>query len=142
MTKRLIAKRERVVRARRVQHLLASVETARAQNEALSLEDNAQRVRLVRAELFATDEVTSGAQLAAHRELAGRLEQAGRQLDGAIYDAQKRVEQREVELRLANRDKEIAERLKEKAARALAEQMEARLQSLPRHKRSALLGDI
>jgi Sec-independent protein translocase protein TatA len=74
--------------------------------------------------------------------LAGRLEQAGRQLDGAIYDAQRRVEQREVELQLANRDKEIAERLKEKAARALAEQMEARLQSLPRHKRSALLGDV
>lgn len=140
--KRLIAKRERMVRARRVQHLLASVETARAQNEALALQDNAQRVQNVRAELYATGEVTSGAQLASHRELAGRLEQAGRHLDGAIYDAQRRVEQREVELRLANRDKEIAERLKEKAARALAEQMEARLQSLPRHKRSALLGDV
>ena len=140
--KRVIAKRERVVRARRVQHLLASVETARARNETLALQDNAQRVRNVRAELFATNEVTLGAQLASHRELAGRLEQAGRQLDGAIYDAQRRVEQREVELQLANRDKEIAERLKEKAARALAEQMEARLHSLPRHKRSALLGDV
>jgi hypothetical protein len=140
--KRVIAKRERVVRARRVQHLLASVETARARNETLALQDNAQRVRNVRAELFAANQVTLGAQLASHRELAGRLEQAGRQLDGAIYDAQRRVEQREVELQLANRDKEIAERLKEKAARALAEQMEARLQSLPRHKRSALLGDV
>lgn len=140
--KRLIAKRERVVRARRVQHLLASVETARAQNEASALEDNARRVSSVRAELYETDQFTSGAQLASLRELAGRLEQAGRHLDGAIYDAHKRVEQRETELLLANRDKEIAERLKEKAARALAEQMEARLQSLPRHKRSALLGDV
>lgn len=139
--KRLIAKRERVVRARRVQHLLATIDTARAQNEALALEDNARRVRNVRAELYAIDKFTTGAQLGAHRELAGRLEQAGRQLDGAIHDAHRRVEQREGELRLANRDREIAERLKDKAARALAEQMEARLQSLPRHRRSALLGD-
>lgn len=139
--KGLIAKRERIVRARRVQHLLASVEAARAQNEALALEDNAQRVRTVRAELYATDEIRSGAQLASYRELAGRLEQAGRQLDGAIYDAHKRVEQRDVERQLADRDREIAERLKDKAARALAEQMEARLQSLPRRVRSAMLGD-
>ncbi|MBK5264896.1 MAG: hypothetical protein JJE34_06640 [Alphaproteobacteria bacterium] len=140
--RRLIAKRERIVRARRVQHVLASVKTTRAQNEALALEDNAQRVRSVRAELFDVGKITSGAALASHRELAGRLEQAGRQLDGAIYDAHKRVEQREGERQLANRDQEIAERLKEKAARAAAEQMEARLQSLPRRNRSVLLGDV
>ena len=140
--KGVIAKRERVARARRVQHLLATVETARAQNEAQALEDNARRVSSVRAELYATGKFTMGAQLAAHRELAGRLEQAGRQLEGAIYDAHKRVEQRETELRLANRDKEIAERLKDKAARSHAEQMEARLQSLPRYRRTASLGDV
>src|SRR3546814_1634887 len=81
--KGLIAKRERIVRARRVQHLLATVESARAQNEAMALEQNAQRVRMVRDELFEVGAITSGAALASHRELAGRLEQAGRHLDGA-----------------------------------------------------------
>lgn len=137
----LVGKRERIVRTRRVQHLMATVEAARAQNEVMALEDNAVRLRNVRAELYATDQVTSGAQLASYRELAGRLEQAGRQLDGAIYDANKRVEQKNVERQLADRDREIAERLKDKAARALAEQMEARLQSLPRRVRQATWGD-
>lgn len=140
--KGLIAKRERIVRARRVQHLLATIESARAQNEAMALEQNAQRVRMVRDELFEVGAITSGAALASHRELAGRLEQAGRHLDGAIYDAHKRVEQKEGERQLANRDQEIAERLKQKAARALMEQMELRLQSLPRRSRSVLLGDV
>lgn len=139
--KHVIAKRERVVRARRVQHLLASAEAARAHNEVLALEDNAERVRKVRSDLYATDEILCGAQLASYRELAGRLEQAGRQLDGAIYDANKRVAQRNAERQLADRDREIAERLKDKAARALAEQMEARLQSLPRRNRAANWGD-
>lgn len=139
--KRMIAKRERVVRARRVQHLLASVEAARAQNEVSALEDNAQRVSKVRAELYTTHGITSGAQLGSYRELAGRLEQAGRQLDGAIYDANKRVDQRNAERQLADRDREIAERLKDKAARAMAEQMEARLQALPRRNRTAYWGD-
>ena len=137
----LIVKRERVLRTRRVQHLLASVEAARARNEVLALEDNAGRVRRVRTELYATDQIRSGAELAAYRELADRLEQAGRQLDGAIYDANKRVEQRNAERQLADRDRKIAERLKEKAAQALAEQMEARLQSLPRRARAASFGE-
>src|SRR3546814_20478087 len=100
--KGLIAKRERIVRARRVQHLLATVESARAQNEAMALEQNAQRVRMVRDELFEVGAITSGAALASHRELAGRPEQAGRPLDGAIYDAPKRFEQKEGEAHLHN----------------------------------------
>src|SRR3546814_12045771 len=102
--KGLIAKRERIVRARRVQHLLATVESARAQNEAMALEQNAQRVRMVRDELFEVGAITSGAALASHRELAGRLEQAGRHLDGAIYDAHNRVEPTEGERTLATRE--------------------------------------
>lgn len=141
MTRQLITRRDRMARTRRVQHLLASAETARAQNEALALEDNAERVRKVRGELYGGEDIATGAQLAARRELAGRLEQAGRQLAGAIFDAQRRVEEREGELKLANREKEIAERLKDKAARAHADQVEARLQSLPRRMRSATLGD-
>src|SRR3546814_18120298 len=76
--KGLIAKRERIVRARRVQHLLATVESARAQNEAMALEQNAQRVRMVRDELFEVGALPSGAALASLRALAGRLGPAGR----------------------------------------------------------------
>src|SRR3546814_20944736 len=84
--KGLIAKRERIVRARRVQHLLATVESARAQNEAMALEQTAQRVRMVRDELFEVGAITSGAALASHRALAGRFAQAGRALDGARFE--------------------------------------------------------
>src|SRR3546814_9040537 len=122
--KGLIAKRERIVRARRVQHLLATVESARAQNEAMALVQNAQRVRMVRDELFEVGAITSGAALASHRELAGRPEQAGRHLDGALYDAHKRVAPKEGQRKLAHRDQATVERLKQTAARPLMEQRE------------------
>src|SRR3546814_10717480 len=98
----------------------------------MAFEQKWERGRMGRDELFEVGEITSGAALASHRELAGRLEQAGRHLDGAFYDAHKRVEQKEGERKLANRDQEIAERLKQKAARALMKQMDLPLQSLPR----------
>src|SRR3546814_18376221 len=77
--KGLIAKRERIVRARRVQHLLATVESARAQNEAMALEQNAQRVRMVRDELFEVGAITSGAALASHRELRSEGRRGGKE---------------------------------------------------------------
>src|SRR3546814_13080972 len=112
--KGLIAKRERIVRARRVQHLLATVESARAQNEAMALEQNAQRVRMVRDALFEVRAITSGAALAPHRELAGRLEQAGRHMVGAIDGAPKRVVQKEGERSLDNHDAAKAQKKKQK----------------------------
>ncbi len=68
-------------------------------------------------------------------ELAGRLERAGRQLDGALYDAERRADQRDAERIHADRDREIAERLRDKAHAAREEQREARLAGLPRYRR-------
>ena len=81
------------------------------------------------------DELEDEPRGAARRELAERLERAGRQLDGALYDARKRVDQRDAERQVADREREIAERLKEKAKAVREAQREARLAALPRHRR-------
>lgn len=130
-----LARRHRILRARHVQHAQAVAETARAQDAADAILSNAERLNRIRGELLAGDGLSNGASFAAYRELAGRLESAGRQLDGALYDARRKVAQKEG-LRLeASREKEIAERLKDKARVALDEQVEARLAALPRYRR-------
>src|SRR3546814_12839100 len=103
--KGLIAKRERIVRARRVQHLLATVESARAQNEAMALEQNAQRVRMVRDELFEVGAITPGAALPSHRDLAGRPAPAGRDPGGPRYDPHTRGAQSEGTWKRAEKEK-------------------------------------
>ncbi len=62
-----------------------------ARDEVSQINDNARRIARVRDELFSEDGVVNGAVLASRRELAGRLERAGRQLDGALYDAERRI---------------------------------------------------
>lgn len=132
---RLIASRKRLVRVRDVQHnqAVAAVHSARA--EAAQIEDNAKRIAKVRSELFSDSGNTTGSVLASQRELASRLERAGRQLDGALYDANRRVDARDVERVAADRDREIAERLKEKAHAAREALREKRLNALPSKRR-------
>ncbi|PZU57333.1 MAG: hypothetical protein DI547_13600 [Sphingobium sp.] len=132
---RLLARRQRLVRVRHVQHALAVAETMRAQEEANAIANNAARLSRVRSELFQNENVTLGGSFASYRELAGRLEQAGRQLDGALYDARRRVDEKQGLRVEANREREIAERLKDRARVALEEQNEARLAALPRYRR-------
>jgi len=132
---RLIASRKRLLRVRHVQHNQAAAALLRARNEVSQITDNATRIARVREELFGGDGATHGALFAARRELASRLERAGRQLDGALYDAEQRADQRDAERIHANRDREIAERLKDKAHAAREAQREARLAALPRYRR-------
>src|SRR3546814_4145091 len=66
------------------------------------------------------------------QELAGRLEQAGRQLDGALYDARRKVEAKEGLSLAANRDREIAVKLKDRARADLEEWRENKLAALDR----------
>lgn len=127
---KLVKKRARLLRVRHVQHVLAVAETSRARDEARAIETNAERLRAMRGELFG-DDMQNGAVLAARRELAARLEQAGRQLDGALYDAKRRIAQKEELAIAADREREIAERLKDKARRAAEERLEARLAAVP-----------
>jgi hypothetical protein len=137
---RLIASRKRLLRVRHVQHSQAVGAVLQARDEASHIEDNARRIALVREELFGADGVSSGALLASKRELAARLEHAGRQLDGALYDANRRIDERDAERLVADRDREIAERLKDKAHAARDAQREARLAALPRYRRMQTKG--
>ncbi len=112
-----------------------------ARDEAANIADNAQRLARVRAELFRADTHTIGGALAAQRELAARLEQAGRQLAGALYDANKRIDEKDAKRIDADRDREIAERLKDKAYAVREARAEARLAALPRYRRMQTRGD-
>ena len=132
---RLIASRKRLVRVRDVQHLQAVGALMQARDEAAQIEENSRRIAKVREELFEMQGPVVGALLASKQELAGRLERAGRQLDGALYDANRRVDQRDTERVSANRDREIAERLRDKAEAAREALREARLAALPRYRR-------
>lgn len=134
MARRQVDRRQRLVRVREAQHRMAVAETLLAQERADGIADNARRLARVRAEMFAGGGAQLGGGFAAMRELADRLEQAGRQLEGALYDARKVVaakQDRQVE---TNRDKEIALRLKERAVQDSEREQEARLAAIPRYR--------
>jgi len=137
---KLVSRRNRVLRVRHVQHQQALAETVAARDAQRSLENNAERIRAIRGELFDGDGVVDGASLAARRELASRLDQAGRQLEGAIYDARRKVDQKEGLRLIANREREIADKLKARAIRAREEYRERQIQKLPRSQPSATKG--
>ena len=139
--KGLVARRQRVLRVRHVQHAMAVADAARARDEAEGISRNVDRLRRVRGELFGVEGSATGASFAAMQELAGRLEQAGRQLDGALYDARRKVEAKEGLSLAANREKEIAARLKDRARADLEEWRENRLAALPRYRRMQRTGD-
>ena len=139
--KGLVDRRHRVLRVRHVQHAMSVAETVRAQDEANSIAHNAERLRRVRADLFRSEGMANGASFAAMQELAGRLEQAGRQLDGALYDANRRVEQKKDLSMIASREREIAARLRDRAHAQLEEWRENRLAALPRYRRMQRTGD-
>ncbi|ANI78419.1 hypothetical protein [Sphingobium sp. EP60837] len=134
--------RQRVLRVRHVQHAMAVAETARARDEADGIERNAERLRRVRGDLFSNPGMATGANFGAMQELAGRLEQAGRQLDGALYDARRKVEVKEGLSLVTNRDREIAEKLKDRARAHLEEWRENKLAALPRYRRMQRTGDV
>lgn len=137
---KLVSRRNRVLRVRNVQHQQALAETVAARDAQRSLENNAERIRTIRGELFDGDGVVDGASLAARRELASRLDQASRQLEGAIYDARRKVDQKEGLRLIANREREIADKLKARAIRAREEYRERQIQKLPRSQPSATKG--
>ena len=137
---KLVKKRDRLLRVRHVQHMLAIVETSRARDQAAQIASNVERLAVMRGELFGQGGTVNGGALSAQRELAARLEAAGRQLDGALYDANRRIEQKEALAIAADREREIAERLKDKARRAAEERLEARLAAIPAARRMMMKG--
>lgn len=139
--KGLVGRRQRVLRVRHVQHGMAVAEAARARDEAAGIAHNIERLARVRSDLFGTQGLATGASFAAMQELATRLEQAGRQLDGALYDANRKVETKEGLTLAANREKEIATRLKDRARAELEEWRENKLAALPRYRRMQRSGE-
>ncbi|PZU13256.1 MAG: hypothetical protein DI606_06195 [Sphingobium sp.] len=139
--KGLVGRRQRVLRVRHVQHAMAVAEAARARDEAAGIAHNIERLARVRSDLFGTQGLATGASFAAMQELATRLEQAGRQLDGALYDANRKVETKEGLTLAANREKEIATRLKDRARAELEEWRENKLAALPRYRRMQRSGE-
>lgn len=140
--KGLVTRRARVLRVRHVQHSMAAAETARARDEVDGIARNAERLHRVRGDLFTARGAATGASFAAMQELAGRLEQAGRQLDGALYDARRKVEAKEGLSLMANRNREIAVKLKDRAHADLEEWRENKLAALPRYRRTQRTGDV
>ncbi|MFZ2997955.1 hypothetical protein [Sphingobium sp.] len=140
--KGLVSRRQRVLRVRHVQHAMAVADAAHARDEADGLAHNIERLRKVRGELFETHGAATGASFAAMQELANRLEQAGRQLDGALYDARRKVEAKEGVTLNANREKEIATRLKDRAHADMEEWRENKLAALPRYRRMQRNGSV
>ncbi|MFC3442660.1 hypothetical protein ACFOKF_15905 [Sphingobium rhizovicinum] len=140
--KGLVNRRQRVLRVRHVQHAMAVAETARARDAADGIAHNIERLRKVRGELFGGEGLANGASFAAMQELATRLEQAGRQLDGALYDARRNVEAKEGLTIAANREKEIATRLKDRARADMEEWRENKLAALPRYRRMQRSQDV
>ncbi len=132
---RLVASRKRLLRVRTVQHSQAIAELVQARDTVRELSENARRIAQVRMELFEGSGDVGGGTFAAQRELATRLEQAGLQIDGAIYDARRRVEEKDERRVLTDRDREIAERLTDKAQAAKDAAIEARLNAIPRVRR-------
>ena len=134
MSSKLLNRRHRLVRVRSAQHAQAVAETVRAQEEAKSIESNRQRLQRVRAELFKSNISQIGHEFASYRELADRLERAGKQLEGALYDAHKVIGEKQGRQVEANCDKEIAQRLKERVHAQIEEQREARIAAIPRYR--------
>lgn len=134
MTSKLLARRHRIVRVRSAQHAMAVAETVQAQEQAKAIAHNQQRVARVRSELFKSEPLQMGGNFAAYREMADRLERAGKQLEGALYDAHKVIDEKQGRQVEANRDKEIAQRLKERTHAQVEEQREARIAAIPRYR--------
>lgn len=138
---RLVARRNRLVRVRHVQHMLAVADTLAAQQEVDAIARNADRLARVRSDLFANPGLSSGGSFGAYRELADRLEQAGRQLDGALYDARARARAKADARMSANREKEIVERLRDRALAQAEDHREARIAAIPAYRKMQPKGD-
>jgi hypothetical protein len=124
--KNLVDRRRRVVRVRRVQHLQAAAEAARAEGKVVSLESSAERLAELRESLGFALGMLSGAALSNVGELAMRLDTVRDGLTDAIVSARASAEQFAA-LRLEARIRqESAEKLGEQARVALAEERERR----------------
>ena len=128
----LLDRRARIARVRRVQHLHAAAEAARAEGRVASLESTADHLAQLTHALAPMPGGLSGGQLGNAAELAMRLDAVRDGMTGTILAARSTaLEQvaRRVEARI---HQESAERLEERAARAAETSREQRIAAIPR----------
>ena len=112
--------RARIARVRRIQHDLAALAAAKASGHVQMLENNSEKLQMMRQSLAATAGPTMGVTLASRGELAMRLEAARDGLGQTIAGARAAASMREKARIGARRDQESAEKLEEKALSAAA----------------------
>ncbi|MDB5687320.1 MAG: hypothetical protein JWR77_1909 [Rhizorhabdus sp.] len=120
------AKRARVARVRRAQHLLAAVEAANAEQKLLQLETNAAKLASLRDGLAVEGGPTTGAVLRNRSELAARLDKVRDGLTYAIVGAQATAQERAGQRLDARQKQESAEKLDARAAQALEAWLETK----------------
>ena len=133
--KAAVKRRQRVLHARKVQHLQAAGQAAEAEGMVSALEAKAAHVLLLSRSMAPGTGATTAAAIGSAGELAMRLRDAHALLGGALARARVEAEGK-ASLRVEARIREeSADRLVDRARAALAEAQEAQLQRLPRVRR-------
>jgi hypothetical protein len=122
----IVRQRQRIARVRKLQHGLAANAAAQANGQVRQLENSHERLGAMREVLRPAEGTTFGALLAAHGELAMRLDAARAGLVPTIVNARATAEQRDAVRLGARREFESAQKLQRKAAAAAAEADERR----------------
>src|SRR5438045_198109 len=124
--KAVAAKRARVARVRRAQHLLAAADAAIAEDKVTQLQTNAAKLASLRDSLSVGGGATTGAVLQNRGEMAGRLDRIRDGLTDAIIGAQANAREAAGQRLEARQKQESAEKLDDQAALALAAWLEAK----------------
>ncbi|SDD41044.1 hypothetical protein SAMN05444678_1137 [Sphingomonas sp. YR710] len=124
--KAVVARRARVTRVRRAQHLLAAADAAVAADKVTQLEANAAKLASLRDSLSVGGGATTGAVLSNRGELAARLDRIRDGLTDAIVGAQASAREAAGQRLEARQKQESAEKLDGQAVQALAAWLEAR----------------
>lgn len=141
MRKALNDKR-RILAMRNTQLSIATGESSSARHAEGSLEDKRRKLQELAINMHAAGTLCStGRSLHAQMELAQRLRAAGESMVGAIDHARQRTAQAERQRIAVYQDREIADRLTDRAARALDVELDRKAASQPQHRRRQMEGN-
>jgi Sec-independent protein translocase protein TatA len=134
--------RRRILAMRNTQLSIATGESSSARHAEDSLEDKQRKLQELAINMHAAGTLSStGRSLHAQMELAQRLRTAGESMVGAIDNARQRTAQAERQRIAAYQDREIADRLTDRAARELEHVLERKAASQPQHRRRQMEGN-
>jgi hypothetical protein len=133
--KEIAARRARVARVRRAQHLLAAAEAAKAEQQLALLKANSDKLAALRDSLAVDGGQTTGAVLRNRGELAARLDKVRDGLRHAIIGADATARERSDQRLDARQKQESAEKLDNRAAQCLNAWLDAR-RAVPFRRRS------